>query len=270
VVGKAHKNRRSLDQRDSMTKLGVGKGDEMVNRYSYRYPFGWSEREWLDERPGPLIPQHQSRLYDGAESERAESERAESERAESERAESERAEPRRGTVTPVKIKTPATKASAPPEAVAKKSDRDEKLRELQEQLDRARANEIKLLAEFKNYRRHAEADLAAAQKKAHLELLAELADTVQALELARDAAATNPEAVAEGVALVARNLSKVFEAHGLSRIETAGQIFDPHVHEAVFTEPVEGIDKGTIVREVAPGFRNEQQVILPAKVSVAA
>jgi molecular chaperone GrpE len=145
----------------------------------------------------------------------------------------------------------------------------EATRALEDELAQARAQQEQLLAEFKNYRRHAEAELARVHQRARVELLAELADTVQAIEAAGSATA-DAGAVREGVALVGRNLKRIFEAHGLQRIPTVGQAFDPRLHEAVFSEPVEGLDKGTVVREVSPGFCTEEAVIRPAKVSVAA
>ena len=119
-------------------------------------------------------------------------------------------------------------------------------------------------------RRHAEDDLAKAASKARVELLAELADTVQALELAETSVDTDPESVREGVSLVARKLQKVFGVHGLTRIPTKGVAFDPHLHDAVLAENVEGLEKGAIVREISPGFRTEEKIVCPAKVSVAA
>jgi len=148
--------------------------------------------------------------------------------------------------------------------------RDERIRELEEQLEQARAAEARMLREFRNYRRHAEADLAQAERKTRAELLGGLGSVVQALEHAGAAAQTDPAAVKEGIVLVARGLRQLFQRHGLSRIPTRGEPFDPTIHEAVLAERVDGFGRGTVVREIAPGFRTDDQVIRPAKVSVAA
>ena len=156
-----------------------------------------------------------------------------------------------------------------PKPKASRPEATETVKVLQAELEKAGAAEARLLAEFKNYRRHAEADLAAARQRAEVELLSELADVVQALEVAQSSTEQDPDAVREGVSLVARQLQKVFDTHGLSRIETEGNPFDPRLHEAVLTEQAHGVDKGTIVREVSPGFVCGDKVIRPAKVSVA-
>ena len=142
--------------------------------------------------------------------------------------------------------------------------------QLKAALEKAQASEAQLVQDFRNYRRHAEADLKASKTKAEVELLASLAETVQALESAGNSVETDPGAVREGVLLIARNLKKVFDAHGLKRIQTTGEAFDPNEHEAVLAEEADGVEKGMIVREVSPGFRTDKEVIRPARVSVAA
>ena len=146
----------------------------------------------------------------------------------------------------------------------------ERIEELEAALARVQESEAQLVREFRNYRRHAEADQARAGERARARLLAELGETVQALEQAAGLADTDPEAVRDGIALVARRIKAVFDRHGLWRIPTSGEVFDPSVHEAVFSEELEGVSRGTVVREVTPGFRTEDEVIRPAKVSVAA
>ena len=147
---------------------------------------------------------------------------------------------------------------------------DERVKELEAALEQTRASEAQLVREFRNYRRHTEADLAQDASKARSQLLAELGDTVQALERAGQAGYSDPSAVREGVALVTRSLQQVFDRHGLSRIPTRGAAFDPRLHEAVLVERVQDVQRGTVVREVSPGFRAGDEVIRPAKVSVAA
>jgi molecular chaperone GrpE len=136
-------------------------------------------------------------------------------------------------------------------------------------LDRALAAKHELSADFDNYRRHAEAKLKKAREEATHEVLAELGDVVRSLELAAASADDDPDAVREGIALVARGFKAVFDRHGLERIPTEGQPFDPRVHEAVLVEQTSGVERGTVVRELSPGFRAGDRVVRPARVAVA-
>ncbi len=159
-----------------------------------------------------------------------------------------------------------TECEAQDEAVAEASAQERRLRQ---ELERALQREKQLTKEFANYRRHAEDTLARAEKEVRVELLGELGDVVRLLELATDAVDQSPDSVREGIELVARSIEKVLHEHGLERIPTRGVAFDPVVHEAVFTENEPAFARGTVVQELAPGFRTAERVVRPAKVSVA-
>ena len=52
-------------------------------------------------------------------------------------------------------------------------------------------------------------------------------------------------------------------------METLGQNFDPELHEAIATVGDEGETSGTIVAELSRGYLWEDELLRPAKVSVA-
>ena len=56
---------------------------------------------------------------------------------------------------------------------------------------------------------------------------------------------------------------------GAEPIESVGRPFDPEIHEAVATVPFEGIDPGTVAREMRRGWRLGDEVLRPAQVIVA-
>ena len=55
---------------------------------------------------------------------------------------------------------------------------------------------------------------------------------------------------------------------GLAEIETDGA-FDPHVHEALLAQPVEGAAPGAVVEVLQKGYRLGDRVLRPARVVVA-
>src|SRR5207237_285500 len=68
-------------------------------------------------------------------------------------------------------------------------------------------------------------------------LLKELLPILDDLERALEAAAQHEEAqLEEGVRLVHRALGELLRKHGVAELEAAGR-FDPHVHEALLTQP---------------------------------
>jgi molecular chaperone GrpE len=66
---------------------------------------------------------------------------------------------------------------------------------------------------------------------------------------------------------VHRSLTDALAKHGLSEIDTNGT-FDPHVHEAVLTQPSE-VDEGSIANVLQKGYRLGDVVVRPARVAVS-
>ena len=72
----------------------------------------------------------------------------------------------------------------------------------------------------------------------------------------------------DGVRLVHRSLSELLARQGLSEIETDGQ-FDPHVHEALLSQPSDE-EEGSVIEVVQKGYKLGDKVLRPARVVVAA
>jgi len=53
-------------------------------------------------------------------------------------------------------------------------------------------------------------------------------------------------------------------------METAGQLFDPHFHEAISQEASPDHESGQIIEELKPGYLIGDRVLRPALVRVAA
>ena len=84
-----------------------------------------------------------------------------------------------------------------------------------------------------------------------------------------DAAADHEEAkLEEGVRLVHRALSDVLTKEGLAEIETDGK-FDPHVHEALLSQPSEA-PEGHVIQVIQKGYELGDRVLRPARVVVSA
>ena len=129
---------------------------------------------------------------------------------------------------------------------------------------------VRLQADFENYRKRIERDRAAehyrAVSSAIEPILPILDDFERALETHRD---PGYEKFREGFDLIYRRLWAALAKLGLKRIEAAGKQFDPHQHQAV--ERVESHDHpdGSVLAELAPGYRFHDRVLRPAMVRVA-
>ncbi len=63
-------------------------------------------------------------------------------------------------------------------------------------------------------------------------------------------------------------LAGVLASEGVEEIPAEGP-FDPHVHEALMTQPGDGVEAGHVVQVVTRGYRIGDVVLRPARVVVA-
>jgi len=125
-------------------------------------------------------------------------------------------------------------------------------------------------ADFENYRKRAAREQERLVAHAHERLVRELLPILDDLERALEAAERHEEAqLVEGVRLVEQSLRKALAKEGLEEIDTDGQ-FDPHVHEALLTQPSGEAEPGEVVEVVQRGYRLGDKVVRPARVVVAA
>ncbi len=143
------------------------------------------------------------------------------------------------------------------EIAALRSERDELLERLQ-----------RLAAEFDNFRKRSARDQAAFAGRANERLVKELIPILDDLGRALEAAAEHEEArLEEGVRLVHRSLAGLLAKEGLAEIETDGK-FDPHVHEALLSQPSDA-EEGSVIEVVQKGYMLGDRVLRPARVVVA-
>src|SRR5436189_5325743 len=116
---------------------------------------------------------------------------------------------------------------------------EERLAQLEAERDE-RLNDLKrVAADFENYRKRVARDQESLVARAHERLVKELLPVLDDLERALVAAEEHAEAKLEdGVKLVHRELVEALAKEGLVEIETEGR-FDPHVHEALLSQPSE-------------------------------
>jgi molecular chaperone GrpE len=126
----------------------------------------------------------------------------------------------------------------------------------------------RVAADFDNFRKRVAREQESIVSRASERLLRELLPVLDDLERALEAAAEHEEAkLEEGVRLVERRLREVLTGAGLVEISTDGP-FDPHVHEALLSQPAEA-DEGTIIQVMQKGYELGDHVIRPARVVIS-
>jgi molecular chaperone GrpE len=142
-------------------------------------------------------------------------------------------------------------------------------------------------ADFENYRKRAARDASEAERRGKVSIARDLVPVLDNLERALLTAGVNPEgpdtdeaetateevsahrALAQGVALVYRELREALERAGVEAYDPAGESFDPSWHEALSTRPEDGVESGVVVETLQKGYRLDGQVLRAARVVVA-
>ena len=124
-------------------------------------------------------------------------------------------------------------------------------------------------ADFDNFKKRAAREREEYVAFANERLVTDLLPILDDLERALAAVGEHQEAtVEEGVRLVHRSLESLLERNGVRVIETNGK-FDPHVHEALLSQPSDA-EEGSVIDVVQKGYTIGDRVVRPARVVIAA
>ncbi|MBX7481283.1 nucleotide exchange factor GrpE [Qipengyuania qiaonensis] len=72
-----------------------------------------------------------------------------------------------------------------------------------------------------------------------------------------------------GIEATQRELEKVFNGNGITRIAAKGMPLDPNQHQAMMEVPTDDAEPGTIVQEMQAGYMIKDRLLRPAMVGVA-
>jgi molecular chaperone GrpE len=133
---------------------------------------------------------------------------------------------------------------------------------------------LRALAETDNVRKRGRRDAQAAEARGKARVVRELLPALDNLDRAIAAAeaqeSDEEHHMTKGIRLVQSELSAALGRVGIESFSPQGEVFDPHQHEAVAQQPVEGAASGTVVEVYQPGYRYGDEILRAAKVVVAA
>ena len=131
-------------------------------------------------------------------------------------------------------------------------------------------------ADFENYRKRVERERSETYERVVAEIAAKLLPVLDNLRRALDTEASMEAGESDefrhflsGVDLIFKQLSGVIEALGVKPVSSVGERFDPHIHEAVVSEPSDEYEPDTVIEEIIRGYRMGDKLIRPALVKVA-
>lgn len=184
-------------------------------------------------------------------------------------------EPERSPVTSKKTSKGAHKPGAKLAKKPKPSNVDrlqKQVQALKSSLSELEDRHLRLMAEFENYRKRKEREIARLLRYEGEEVIRKFLPVVDDLERIVQSAdgteSNNIDSIIEGVNLIVTKLMKRLKDLEVEPFESVDRIFDPEVHEAVMTEMSDKHKDHQITKEFEKGYIYKDRVIRHAKVVV--
>lgn len=144
---------------------------------------------------------------------------------------------------------------------------------LRAQLAQVGERELRLRADFDNFRKRALRERQEAVRYGSQNLVKDLLSVVDNLERAIDHAQKSEggdlQSFLQGVELVKREFLGVLGNHGVAEIEALGKLFDPALHEAMAQVPVADTEPNTVVDVLQKGYQLRDRLVRASRVVVA-
>ena len=146
----------------------------------------------------------------------------------------------------------------------------EVIAKLEADLEEWKSSYTRKLAEFQNFTKRKENEVAEMRKYASEGIIVKLLDNIDNLERAVDASkeSQNFDSLIEGVNMILNNLKHLLAEEGVEEIEAAGKEYDPYEHKAMITENKEELDDNVVVQVFQKGYKMKGKVVRPAMVTV--
>ncbi len=141
---------------------------------------------------------------------------------------------------------------------------------LREELKIEREKYLRLAAEYENYRRRTKMERTTAAEQGKRELLDRLITLADDFELAlTNVDDASDQRMVEGLQLIERRLKAVLEANEVIAFDSAGEIFNPELHEAFDVISADEGETGKVHSELRRGYLWNGKLLRPALVIVA-
>ena len=170
----------------------------------------------------------------------------------------------------------AAGGSSPTGAVkGKKETKKQLLKQVEEltvERDGHRDALLRLQAEFENFKKRQAREKEEYRKNAFERVVREVLPILDNLERAANHGTETPDTakIQEGVDLVVKQFQETIANLGVTPLDAMGEVFDPHVHEAMSTVETEGDPPdGTVVEVYQKGYMMNSRVLRPTMVGVA-
>jgi molecular chaperone GrpE len=139
---------------------------------------------------------------------------------------------------------------------------------LRDDVDAERDRYLRMMADFKNYRRRIERDGNKIADESKREMILPLLGIVDDMEKALQSANGSEQPFVQGVRSIYQKFLAVLETYGVRPLESVGMPFDHNFHEAVAVVKQKGSEPGTVIDALRPGYLWNNELLRTAQVRV--
>jgi molecular chaperone GrpE len=152
-----------------------------------------------------------------------------------------------------------------------RSESDEKLGELEKELESYKDQYLRKAAEFENYKRRTESEISNVYRYANENLIYELLPVLDDFDRIAKTWDENHdlESFKKGIEMVHDKFKGILEKQGLKKMEAEGNPFDVNLHDAMLQVPAKDIEPNTVTEVIENGFFLKDKVLRHAKVIVS-
>ena len=152
-------------------------------------------------------------------------------------------------------------------------DLEERMKKLEVSLKEAEEKAMREKAEAINYRKRKDDEVSRMMKYASEDLIKEILPIVDSFERAIDMDDDNLEDEVSkflaGFKMIYCNFVNILEKYEVKEIEAMGKEFDANFHQAVLTEPRDGVEPGIVIEVLQKGYMYKDKVLRPSMVKVS-
>ena len=171
------------------------------------------------------------------------------------------------------IKEPEEKKDKPVQDTDKKIKKDKKsqIQELNAKIAELESKILYMQADYQNYRRRTAKDISDARISGTANALEPFLNVNDFLGMAQIAIekSDNVEAIKQGIMMIIQQYERAMDELNVSVLKTAGEKFDPELHDAMSQEFSDTVPEGFIIKEVSKGYKMGERLLRAARVVVS-
>lgn len=166
----------------------------------------------------------------------------------------------------------STKSDNINKSTKKRRNYKKELEEVKKELETLKDQHLRIRAEFDNYRKRRDKEIAAFLENANSGLIESLLPVLDDFERSfeikmDDDDRDNP--FYQGIEMIYQKIKSILDKEGVTPIEAIGKEFDPEMHEALMQMESKEHPPNTVINEIVKGYKLRDKVLRYAKVVVS-